>query len=75
MTYAGDIDGLVLEAMCAEPGPWTGEELEREFGERVEVADALGRLIARGLVVSMEGGFLTATAAGRYANAIDEGKA
>jgi hypothetical protein len=72
MAYAGDIDGLVLMVMCDEPGPWTQEELRREFREGVEAADALGRLRRRGLVVELEGGFYVATAAGRYAHAMEE---
>jgi hypothetical protein len=65
--YAEELDSLVLETMCREPGSWTKEELRREFRGQVGAVDALGRLVVRGLVVGLEGGFFAATAAGRYA--------
>jgi hypothetical protein len=36
------------------------------------VQDAISRLVARGLVLRMRGGFVVASAAGRYANAVGE---
>jgi hypothetical protein len=72
MVYAGDIDGLVLQLMCDEPGPWTREEVVREFSEDMEAIDALARLVGRGLAVKVKGGFYAATAAGRYAHRVRE---
>ncbi len=71
MLYAESLDGLVLETMCREPGPWTKDELARkwESGARLE---SLWRLVSRGLVVRLEGDFYAATAAGRYAVAMSE---
>ena len=53
MTYAGQLDGMVLQIICNEPGPWDREELLREFDSRVHASDALRRLIARGLVLEV----------------------
>ena len=75
MAYADQYDSLVLQVMCDEPGPWVREELEREFSDRVEAADALNRLRMRGLVIDMEGGLVMTTAAGRYAHALDQNAA
>jgi hypothetical protein len=72
MTYAGQLDGLILQTLCDEPGPWETEELLRDFDSRVHASDSLRRLIGRGLALKMEGGFVVASAAGRYANAISE---
>lgn len=58
--------------MCEEPGPWRLDELGREHGRPVRVQDAISRLVARGLVLRMRGGFVVASAAGRYANAVGE---
>jgi hypothetical protein len=52
-------------------GPWTREELQREF-DGIAAVDALTRLVARGLAVKMEGGFFAATASGRYAHVVEE---
>lgn len=71
MAYAEEIDSMVLHTLCDEPGPWVQSELEREFGEPVKVADAVSRLVARGLVIRMDGGFLVTTASGRYAHVMD----
>ncbi len=71
MPYAEAIDGSVLETLCAEPGPWARDELRREHGGSVDVDDALRRLIDRGLVLRMKGGFVIASAAGRYAHQVD----
>lgn len=68
---AEGIDGLILGVLCNEPTPWDVEELKREFREPVEVEDALARLLSRGLVLRMKGGFVITSAAGRYAHAID----
>jgi hypothetical protein len=70
MTYAEQIDSLVLHTMCEEPGPWTKEELRREFDGNLDAEDALARLVARGLVVKLEGDFFAATASGRYAQEV-----
>jgi hypothetical protein len=70
--YAEQLDRTVLQFVCNEPGPWSREELLREFDSRVEAADALGRLIARGLILEMEGGFVVASASGRYAHSMSE---
>lgn len=72
MTYAGQLDGLVLQTICDEPGPWKEEELLREFDSRTEAADALDRLIGRGLVMRIDGETMFASAAGRYAYAVYE---
>jgi hypothetical protein len=71
MAYAGEIDSMVLQVLCDEPGPWVQSELEREFGDRVEVGDAVGRLVGRGLAIRMDGGFILTTASGRYAHAME----
>lgn len=70
--YAGQLDGLVLQMICDEPGPWKREELLREFESRTEADDALERLIARALVLEMDDGFVVASASGRYAHAVSE---
>lgn len=72
MTYAGQLDGMVLQTICEEPGPWNRDELLREFDSRKEASDALRRLIGRGLVLGMDGGFVVASASGRYAHAMSE---
>ena len=72
MTYAGGIDSMVLHVLCDEPGPWVQSELERDFGEPLEVADAIGRLIRRGLVLRMDDGLLVTTASGRYAHVMEQ---
>ncbi len=72
MTYAGEIDSMVLHVLCGEPGPWVQSELEREFGEPVKVADAIGRLVRRGMVLRMDGGLVLTTAAGRYAHVMEQ---
>jgi hypothetical protein len=74
MAYAEEIDSSVLMTLCEEPGPWTEQELTREHGEGTAAADALGRLVARGLAFKMEGGLFAATAAGRYAHEVGGGK-
>jgi hypothetical protein len=71
MLYAERLDGLVLEIMCNEPGPWTKDELAREF-EAGAPLESLWRLVSRGLVVKLEGDFYAATAAGRYAVVMSE---
>jgi hypothetical protein len=70
MPYAEGLDGSILNTLCEEPGPWKLAELAREHGEEVEVKDAVARLIARGLAIKMKGGFVVASAAGRYAAAV-----
>jgi hypothetical protein len=74
MTYAEEIDSLVLATLCGEPGPWTRDELRREFDGQVAADDALTRLVARGLVTKLEGDFFAATASGRYAHEVDQGR-
>jgi hypothetical protein len=69
--YAEELDSLVLEALCDEPGPWTRDELLREFSGQIAAVDALTRLVVRGLAVKMEGDFYAATAAGRYAHVVE----
>lgn len=71
MTYAEEIDSLVLEMMCDEPGPWTREELRREFDGNRGAEDALTRLVAGGLAVRVKGDFFAATASGRYARQVE----
>jgi hypothetical protein len=44
-------------------GPWAEEELVREVGDRVAVADALARLYGSGLVHRLTGGFVFASRA------------
>ena len=73
MTYADHLDGLVLQALCDEPGPWNRDELLREFDSRVHASDSLRRLIVTGLVLEMDDDFVVASATGRYANAVSEG--
>ena len=63
------MDNQVLGLLCGE-GPLTVFELEREMGG-VCGADAVERLVRRGLAHRIEGGFVIASAAGRHANAID----
>jgi hypothetical protein len=75
MAYADQYDSLVLQVMCEEPGPWSREELEREFSDRTAAADALNRLRSRGLVLDMDGGFVLTSAAGRYSHALDQSAA
>lgn len=70
--HAESIDAWVLATLCNEPGPWRPEEVERDHGETVRVRDAISRLVSRGLALRMRGGFVVASAAGRYANAIGE---
>jgi hypothetical protein len=65
--HAEELDSVVLETLCEEPGPWTREEIKREFRGKIGAVDALNRLLARGLAVKLEGDFFAATAAGRYA--------
>jgi hypothetical protein len=72
MAYADQYDSLVLQTMCEEPGPWVRDELEREFSDRLGAAYALNRLRSHGLVLDMEGGFVVASAVGRYASALDQ---
>jgi hypothetical protein len=72
MAYAGQLDGLVLQTICDEPGPWSEGELLREFDSRSHASDALRRLIGRGLVLEMAGEFIVASASGRYAHAMSE---
>ena len=72
MTFAEGIDSLVLGTMCEEPGPWTTVELRREFDGDLDAEDALARLVARGLIVKLEGDFFASTASGRYAHAVEE---
>lgn len=72
MTYAGQLDGLVLQTICNEPGPWKREELMREFDSCIDASDSLRRLLAGGLVLKMADDFVVASAVGRYANAISE---
>jgi hypothetical protein len=63
-----EIDAAVLERLC-ESGPWTRQELEREFGIRGQ--DAADRLVAAGLAHRVEG-FVFASVSGRYAHEIAE---
>jgi hypothetical protein len=70
MSYAEELDGLVLDTLCDEPGPWTRDEIKREFSGRIKAVDALNRLVARGLAVKLDGDFFAATAAGRYASRV-----
>lgn len=72
MAYADRYDGLVLALMCEEPGPWKRDELVRGFNEPVRALDALSRLREYGLVLKMKGGFVVASAAGRYVYEITE---
>jgi hypothetical protein len=44
-------------------GPWAEDELVREIGDRVSVADALARLAAVGLLHRLAGGFVFASRA------------
>jgi hypothetical protein len=74
MTYAEELDSLVLRTLCEEPGPWTKEELRREFDGNLDAEDALARLVARGLAVKLEAGFFAATASGRYAHVVEEAR-
>jgi hypothetical protein len=59
----GEIDAAVLERLC-ESGPWTRQELEREFS--IQGHDAAGRLGAKGMAHRVEG-FVFASVSGRYA--------
>jgi hypothetical protein len=70
--HAEGIDGWILKALCDEPGPWRLDELERDHGNPAKVRDGIARLVARGLVLRMEGAFVVASASGRYANAMAE---
>jgi hypothetical protein len=73
LVYAEEIDGSVLMTLCEEPSPWPMDELKREHGGGVDVVDAVGRLVRRGLVLRMDGGaYVIASAAGRYAVAMGE---
>jgi hypothetical protein len=47
------------------------DELEREVGGGVRVADGVARLARRGLVLRLDGGFVIASASGRYALAVN----
>jgi hypothetical protein len=69
--YAEEIDSLLLQTLCEEPGPWTKVELRREFDGDLDAEDALARLIARGLAVNVGGAFFVATASGRYAHQVE----
>ena len=69
---ADRIDGWILERLCETPGPWAIADLERELGGHAPVADGIGRLVSGGLALRMEGGFVVASNAGRYASEIAE---
>jgi hypothetical protein len=71
MVYAQEIDGSVL-TLCEEPAPWPMDELKREHGGGVDVVDAVARLLRRGPVLRLEGDYVIASAAGRYAVAMSE---
>lgn len=62
------VDAAVLERLCSS-GPWTETELVRELG--LVARDAVDRLALKGLAHRMEGGFVFASAAGRYAHDLD----
>jgi hypothetical protein len=64
------MDVAVLARLC-ESGPWTRQELEREFGIRGQ--DAADRLVAGGMAHRVDG-FLFASVSGRYALEIGEGR-
>lgn len=44
-------------------GPWAVEELVREIGDRIAVADALARLVGAGLLHRLDAGFVFASRA------------
>lgn len=68
---AEQIDSLILETLCEVPGPWTTCDLIREIGGG-EGGRRDRRVVASGLALRMEGDFIVASAAGRYANAVAE---
>lgn len=72
MIYAQEIDCPVLMTLCEEPAPWPMDELKREHGGGVDVVDTVGRLLRRGPVLRLEGDYVIASAAGRYAVAMSE---
>jgi hypothetical protein len=59
------VDQAVLDLLLHgdAAGPWAEEELVREIGNDVTVADALARLRGAGLLHRLEGGFVFASRA------------
>lgn len=59
------LDQAVLDLLLhgEAAGPWAEEELVREVGDRVAVADALARLHGSGLVHRLGEGFIFASRA------------
>ena len=64
------VDAAVLDLLLHgdAAGPWAEEELVREIGDRVAVADALARLYGSGLVHRLAGGFMFASRAAARAS-------
>lgn len=59
------VDAAVLDLLLhgETAGPWAEEELTREIGGRVAIADSLTRLAGAGLVHRLAGGFVFASRA------------
>ena len=68
------IDPLLLRLLSRTPGPWQMAELERDLGEPIPVQDAVARLVGAGLAHRIDGGFVFASAAGRHADRMGEGR-
>ncbi len=51
------IDGAILSMLLNEdaPWPWTADEVAREMGDALAVADSLARLYGAGLIHRLEG--------------------
>jgi hypothetical protein len=50
-----EVDAAILDLLTISPGLWTVEEVEREIGDGVAVADGLGRLYGSGLIHRLDG--------------------
>jgi hypothetical protein len=61
----------VLSSLLAEDRPWTIEELVREKGNRMDVADAIAELDALGLVTRINKKVVCASRAAIHADRLD----
>jgi hypothetical protein len=62
----------VLMTLCGESASWPMDEVNREHGGGVDVVDVVARLVTRGPGLRLEGHYVIASAAGRYAVAMSE---
>jgi len=63
----------IMDALIDDPGPWTVEEVQREFSNPIAVLDGLARLAGVGMIHRIGDEFVFATRTAKQAASIFEG--